>query len=86
MEDRTLFVTEIHGDEVLFRVRTYERDSSAMVNPPPRIRVTRIFKFVLLSGGRRFDTLMDELGRGELTHWEVCKQLAETGELNYEEG
>ena len=81
MNEKTLFVTEIHGDDELsFRVRTYERDSSAMVHPPSRFRVTTVH-WINPDRGLEF---VDEIGRDELTHWEVCAQLIENGELNYE--
>ena len=83
--DKTLFVTEIRREEASFRVRTYERASSVMVSNPPRFRVTTIHKWVPNLEPQSAAKFVDELGCGELTHWEVCQQLDKTGKLDYDD-
>ena len=83
MNDKTLIETEIRTGEILFRVRTYERDSRAVMSDPlPPFKVTGVQK---INHEENSAWTLAEFRHGELAHWEVVQQLVETGELSYKE-
>jgi hypothetical protein len=78
--DETRFKTYVwHGDECFF-VSTIERDSSAMMDPPPRFHETLVWAYDYRLGVRLGDVLYYE-GNGPAfkQHTEVVRQLFETG-------
>ena len=67
-----------HGDKCFF-VSTIERDSSAMVHPPPRFNETLVWDYDYATSVKAEIVAMAGGGPAFDQHFEVCRQLCAHG-------